>query len=72
MGAFLYIYSSLSREFFENSNYAQRKDESVFELTYKYFACNTFNLQPSFQYIINPIEGTKDALAAGLRVHFRI
>ena len=67
-----YIYSSLSREFFEKSNYAQRKDESVFELTYKYFACNSFSLQPNLQYIMNPIEGAEDTLAVGLRVHFRL
>jgi len=44
--------------------------EVAFELTYQIEINDRFSVQPDIQYIVNPLEGNKNALAFGLRTVF--
>jgi len=51
-----------------------RRDETVFELTWKFPVAPRLTLQPDLQYIIHPgsVRGRENALAVGLRFDWRL
>ena len=51
-----------------------RRDETVFELTWKFPVAPRLTLQPDLQYIVHPgsVPGRRDALVAGVRFDWRL
>lgn len=51
-----------------------RRDETVFELTWKFPVAPRLTLQPDLQYIVHPgsMPGRRDALVAGVRFDWRL
>lgn len=52
---------------FRQANPAASRREVALELTYKTSLTDWLSIQPDIQYVINPLEGSKDVLALGLR-----
>ncbi|MFN5010266.1 MAG: carbohydrate porin [Gammaproteobacteria bacterium] len=51
-----------------------RRDETVFEITWKFPVAPRLTLQPDLQYIVHPgsVPGRRDALVAGVRFDWRL
>ena len=53
---------------YKHTNPTANSREVAFELTYRADLTNWLSFQPDIQYIINPLEGSQDVLAVGLRM----
>ncbi|MCH2614276.1 MAG: carbohydrate porin [Opitutales bacterium] len=67
-----YSYTRFSNSYVESENLVSNsRSEQVLEITHYTQLTEEWMMQPSLQWIINPINATEDALVGGLRLFLK-